>query len=69
TPHAIEQRFGLRKPIYLETASYGHFGRQPRKVSKVYKSRYMGDKTVEVELFGWEKLDMVDAVKASFGLK
>lgn len=69
TPHAIETRFGLRKPIYLETASYGHFGRKPQKVTKVYKSRYMGDKAVEVELFGWEKLDMVDDVKKAFNIK
>lgn len=69
TPHAIETRFGLRKPIYLETASYGHFGRQPQKVTKVYKSRYMGDKTIEVELFAWEKLDMVDEVKKAFNIK
>ncbi len=68
TPHAIEKRFGLRKPIYLETASYGHFGRKPRKVVKEYKSRYMGDKSVEVELFAWEKLDMVEQVKKAFNL-
>ena len=68
TPYAIEKRFGLRKPIYQATASYGHFGRQPEKVSRTFKSRYMGDRTVEVELFGWEKLDMVDEVKKAFNI-
>ena len=69
TPYAIEKRFDLRKPIYLETASYGHFGRQPKKVTKKFSSRYMGDRTVDVELFGWEKLDMVDEVKKAFNIK
>lgn len=69
TPYAIETRFGLRKPIYKETASYGHFGRQPQKITKQFKSHYMGDRTVEVELFSWEKLDMVDEVKKAFNLK
>ena len=68
TPYAIEKRFGLRKPIYQATASYGHFGRQPEKVSRTFKSRYMGDRTVEVELFGWEKLDLVDEVKKAFNI-
>ncbi len=67
-PHSIEQRFKLRTPIYLETATYGHLGRTPRKVTKVFKSRYEGDKTIEVELFPWEKLDYVDRVKEAFNL-
>ncbi len=69
TPYAIEKRFDLRKPIYLETASYGHFGRQPKKITKKFSSRYMGDRTIDVELFGWERLDMVDEVKNAFNLK
>ena len=67
-PAAIEQRLKLRNPIYLETAAYGHMGRKPRVVKKQFKSDYLEDKEIEVELFTWEKLDYVDKVKASFGL-
>lgn len=68
-PKAIENRLKLRNPIYEETAAYGHMGRQPRKVIKVFHSRYMPAKTMEVELFTWEKLDYVDKIKEAFGLK
>ena len=57
-----------RNPIYQETAAYGHLGREPQIVTKHFKSRYEGNKDVEVELFTWEKLDYVDKVKAAFGL-
>lgn len=68
-PKAIEQRLQLRKPIYLETAAYGHMGREPRKVTKTFVSRYMPKPIVkEVELFTWEKLDYVDRIKKEFGL-
>ena len=67
-PKAIEDRLKLRNPIYQETAAYGHLGREPQTVTKHFKSRYEGDKDVEVELFTWEKLDYVDKVKAAFGL-
>ncbi|HQL69584.1 MAG TPA: methionine adenosyltransferase domain-containing protein, partial [Bacteroidales bacterium] len=67
-PAAIEQRFKLRNPIYRETAAYGHFGRSPRKVTKVFSSPYIEDKKVEVELFTWEKLDYVEKIKAVFSL-
>jgi S-adenosylmethionine synthetase len=67
-PKAIEERLKLRNPIYSETAAYGHMGREPKVVKKTFKSRYEGDKTVEVELFTWEKLDYVDKIKRSFGL-
>jgi S-adenosylmethionine synthetase len=68
-PKAIEERLKLRHPIYLETASYGHFGREPRTVVKTYVSRYMPDPIVrEVELFTWEKLDYVDRLKKEFNL-
>ena len=68
-PKAIEERLKLRHPIYLETASYGHFGRQPRTVAKTYVSRYMQEPVVhEVELFTWEKLDYTDQLKDVFGL-
>ena len=68
TPHGIETRLGLRKPIYLETSTYGHFGRTPRKVVKHFHSAYEEDKDIEVELFTWEKLDYVEKVKSIFGL-
>lgn len=67
-PKAIEDRLKLRNPIYEETAAYGHMGRQPKKVVKVFHSRYMPAKTMKVELFTWEKLDYVDKIKATFGL-
>ncbi|MCM1490205.1 MAG: methionine adenosyltransferase [Muribaculum sp.] len=68
-PKAIERRLGLREPIYLETAAYGHVGRKPVKVTKTFKSRYE-DAAIEkeVELFTWEKLDAVDAIKGAFSL-
>ena len=68
-PHAIEERLKLRNPIYSETAAYGHMGREPKTVTKHFKSIYEGNKTVEVELFTWEKLDYVDIVKKAFNLK
>ena len=68
TPHAIEQRLKLRRPIYEETASYGHVGREPQIVVKTFSAPGVPDKTVEVELFTWEKLDYVEQVKAAFGL-
>ena len=67
-PAAIEQRLKLRNPIYRETAAYGHMGRQPKTVSKVFESPYNGRIEVEVELFTWEKLDYVDQIKSAFGL-
>ena len=67
-PAAIEDRLKLRKPIYSETAAYGHMGRNPKKITKYFKSPYAGEKTLEVELFTWEKLDFVDKIKSSFGL-
>jgi S-adenosylmethionine synthetase len=67
-PNAIEKRLKLRNPIYLETATYGHIGRTPRTVTKTFHSPIHGTKTVEVELFTWEKLDYVDRVKAAFNL-
>jgi S-adenosylmethionine synthetase len=68
TPHGIETRLKLRQPIYLETASYGHMGRTPRTVTKHFKSQYDEDLTVEVELFTWEKLDYVEAVRKAFDI-
>jgi len=65
-PFAIEQRLKLRNPIYLETAAYGHMGREPQVITKVFESPYNGRIEKEVELFTWEKLDMVDVVKSAF---
>ena len=67
-PKAIEERLKLRNPIYEETAAYGHMGRKPQTVTKTFQSRYMEPKTVEVELFTWEKLDYVDQIKKEFNL-
>ncbi len=58
----------LRNPIYQETASFGHMGREPRTVTKTFISKYEPTKTIEVELFTWEKLDAVDAIRNEFGL-
>jgi len=67
-PAAIEKRLKLRNPIYLETAAYGHMGRNPETVTKKFESPYNGSIEREVELFTWEKLDYVDKVKEAFGL-
>lgn len=65
-PAAIEKRLKLRNPIYSETAAYGHMGRTPQKVIKNFYSPYSGTKSLEVELFTWEKLDYVDKIKSAF---
>lgn len=69
TPYGIEQRLKLRTPIYAETASYGHMGRTPKKVKKVFESPYNGKIVHEVELFPWEKLDAVSLLQSSFKIK
>lgn len=65
-PRAIEERLKLCNPIYQETASYGHMGRQPEVIKKVFTSNYWPTVEKEVELFTWEKLDYVDEVKKVF---
>ena len=67
-PKAIERQLKLRQPMYLETAAYGHMGRQNEVVKKVFNSRYHETKSIEVELFTWEKLDRVEEIKKTFGL-
>lgn len=67
-PAAIERSLKLRQPIYEETASYGHMGRQPETKTKTFSSPGQPDKQVEVELFTWEKLNMVDTIKEAFKL-
>ncbi|MEB8330106.1 methionine adenosyltransferase [Flavobacteriaceae bacterium KMM 6897] len=67
-PFAIEDRLKLRNPIYLETAAYGHMGKESKVVRKVFESPYNGRIEKDVELFTWEKLDAIDKVKAAFQL-
>ncbi|MFN4199068.1 MAG: methionine adenosyltransferase domain-containing protein, partial [Flavobacterium sp.] len=67
-PYAIEQRLKLRNPIYSETAAYGHMGRKNEVVAKTFKTPDGVTKTLEVELFTWEKLDFVDQIKQAFGV-
>lgn len=67
-PYFIEQRFNLRTPIYSETAAYGHMGREPKVVDKVFNKGKKNELKMKVELFPWEKLDHVDQVKKTFGL-
>lgn len=67
-PKAIEKALKLRQPIFSETAAYGHMGRKCEVVKKTFTSRYHETKTMEVELFTWEKLDKVDEIKRVFGL-
>ncbi|NVK52922.1 MAG: methionine adenosyltransferase [Flavobacteriaceae bacterium] len=67
-PAAIEDRLKLRSPMYSETAAYGHMGRTNKTVSKTFTQPNGETKTLDVELFTWEKLDYVDKVKAAFGL-
>ncbi|MBP5338270.1 MAG: methionine adenosyltransferase [Prevotella sp.] len=67
-PKAIERSLKLRQPIYLETAAYGHMGRQSQVIKKTFTSHYHETKVIDVELFTWEKLDRVDDIKREFGL-
>ena len=67
-PKAIEERLKLRNPIYKESASYGHMGREPQTVTKTFKDGNCKEFTQTVELFTWEKTDKVSDIKAEFGL-
>ena len=67
-PKAIEKELKLRQPMYLETAAYGHMGRKPVTVKKTFASRYHETKEMDIELFTWEKLDLVEKIKKEFGL-
>ena len=67
-PKAIERSLKLRQPMYLETAAYGHMGRQSEVVKKTFTSRYHETKVIDVELFTWEKLDRVEDIKKAFAL-
>ena len=67
-PKAIERTLKLRQPMFLEAAAYGHMGRQNEVVKKTFTSRYHESKTIDVELFTWEKLDRVEDIKKAFGI-
>jgi S-adenosylmethionine synthetase len=67
-PYFIEQRLKLRNPIYSETAAYGHMGRKPETITKTFSAPGGLTKTVEVELFTWEKLDFINQVQEAFSL-
>jgi S-adenosylmethionine synthetase len=68
-PYFIEQRLKLRQPMYSECAAYGHMGREPKVVSKQFRSADGKTKSMKVELFTWEKLDYVAKVKKAFKIK
>ena len=68
-PKTIERKFKLRQPMYLETAAYGHMGRKNEVVTKTFTSHYHETRTIDVELFTWEKLDSVDNIRKAFDLK
>lgn len=68
TPAGIENRLQLRNPIYTETAAYGHMGRTPKKVTKIFDCRYNGKIKKEVTLFTWEELNYIDKIKKAFDL-
>ena len=68
-PAAIIKRLKLLNPIYTETAAYGHMGRKCEVVHKKFESLYNETAELDVELFTWEKLDRVDALRAAFNLK
>jgi S-adenosylmethionine synthetase len=67
-PYHIEKRFNLRTPIYLETAAYGHMGRECKTVDKVFNEGKKNELKVTVKLFPWEETNAVGALKAQFGL-
>ena len=67
-PKAIERQLKLRQPMYVETAAYGHMGRENQVVRKTFTSRYHETKTIDVELFTWEKLDKVEEIRNVFGV-
>ena len=67
-PHDIEKNLRLRQPIYEETARYGHMGRSNRVITKTFQPKGEEPRTLEVELFTWEKLDRVEDIKKEFGL-
>src|SRR5205814_3044680 len=68
-PYYIEKRFNLRSPIYFETASYGHMGRESKTVEKIFNKGKDNEKRVKVKLFPWEDLNAIEATRKAFGLE
>jgi S-adenosylmethionine synthetase len=68
-PYSIETRFKLRTPIYKETAAYGHMGRENKIVEKVFVDGSGKEKKMKVELFPWEKDNLVSIFKKTFKVK
>jgi len=78
-PYAIVKRFQLKNPIFEETASYGHFGRDfyEKEVEVFYTDKDTYTKSVEgvektfkkVPFFSWEKLDAIAQIKDAFHLQ
>ncbi|MEQ1744103.1 MAG: methionine adenosyltransferase [Saprospiraceae bacterium] len=66
-PAAIVRRFGLKNPIFGETAAYGHFGREPKKKTVLIGLNGRAESR-EVETFTWEKLDAVQDICKAFGI-
>ncbi|PWN66956.1 methionine adenosyltransferase [Chryseobacterium phosphatilyticum] len=68
-PYAIEQNLKLRNPIYQETASYGHMGKEHYVADKTFNKGHKNELTLkDLEFFTWEKLDKVEEIKAAFGI-
>ncbi|MBR5092972.1 MAG: methionine adenosyltransferase [Bacteroidales bacterium] len=67
-PYAIVERFGLKNPIFLPTAAYGHMGRDPFEDYVTVYDAAGRKRKKKVQFFGWEKLDMVDKIKKEFAL-
>ena len=67
-PASIETLLGLRAPIYSETAAYGHMGRKNQTVEKIFYNPNGEKKVMTVELFTWERLDLVPSIKVAFKL-
>ena len=67
-PKSIENKLRLRQPMFVETAAYGHMGRKNETVEKVFTSHYHETRRIQVELFTWEKLDLIDCIRHEFGI-
>lgn len=67
-PYFIENRFNLRTPIYSETAAYGHMGRTTEVVAKEFTDGGGNTIKLDVKLFPWEELNVVDELRKTFNL-
>ncbi len=66
TPYGIEKRLKLRNPIYQETSTYGHMGREHKEIKKIFNSISGKSIELDLELFTWEKLDYVELINKFF---